>query len=64
VIAVKSQRVLIGSFYVQLFSSAIFHSLIHHSLYQLSAGSELLLKSGGHISAFIVYPLTNSLAFK
>jgi S-DNA-T family DNA segregation ATPase FtsK/SpoIIIE len=30
----------------------------------LSAGSELLLKSGGHISAFIVYPLTNSVGLQ
>jgi S-DNA-T family DNA segregation ATPase FtsK/SpoIIIE len=62
--AVKSQRVLIGSFYVQLFSSAIFHSLIHSQPLSLSAGSELLLKSGGHISAFIVYPLTNSVGLQ
>ena len=61
---VKSQRVLIGSFYVQLFSSAIFHSLIHSQPLSLSAGSELLLKSGGHISAFIVYPLTNSVGLQ
>ena len=61
---VKSQRVLIGSFYVQLFSSAIFHSLIHSQPLSLSSGSELLLKSGGHISAFIVYPLTNSVGLQ
>ena len=61
---VKSQRVLIGSFYVQLFSSAIFHSLIHSQPLSLSAGSELILKSGGHISAFIVYPLTNSVGLQ
>jgi len=61
---VKSQRVLIGSFYVQVFSSAIFHSLIHAQPLSLSSGSELLLKSGGHISAFIVYPLTNSVGLQ
>ena len=61
---VKSQRVLIGSFYVQLFSSAIFHSLIHSQPLSLSSGSDLLLKSGGHISAFIVYPLTNSVGLQ
>ena len=61
---VKSQRVLIGSFYVQIFSSAIFHSLIHSQPLSLSSGSELLLKSGGHISAFIVYPLTNSVGLQ
>jgi len=61
---VKAQRVLVGTFWVQIFSSAMFHSLIHAQPLSLSSGSELLLKSGGHISAFIVYPLTNSVGLQ
>ena len=56
---VKSQKVLIGTFWVQIISSAAFHSLIHSEPVPISAGSELITKSGGHISAFIVHPLTN-----
>ena len=56
---VKSQKVLIGTFWVQIISSASFHSLIHSEPVPISAGSELITKSGGHISAFIVHPLTN-----
>jgi S-DNA-T family DNA segregation ATPase FtsK/SpoIIIE len=59
-----SQRVLIGSLWIQIFSSSIFHSLIHSEPLSLSSGSELLLKSGGHLSAFIVYPLTNSVGLQ
>ncbi len=61
---VKAQRVLVGTFWVQIFSSAMFHSLIHAQPLSLSSGSELLLKSGGHISAFVVYPLTNSVGLQ
>ena len=61
---VKAQRVLVGTFWVQIFSSAIFHSLIHSQPLSLSSGTELLLNSGGHISAFIVYPLTNSVGLQ
>jgi len=61
---VKAQRVLVGTFWVQIFSASIFHSLIHAQPLSLSAGSELLLKSGGHISAFLVYPLTNSVGLQ
>ena len=61
---VKAQRVLVGTFWVQIFSASIFHSLIHTQPLSLSAGSDLLLKSGGHISAFIVYPLTNSVGLQ
>jgi len=61
---VKAQRVLVGTFWVQIFSASMFHSLIHAQPLSLSAGSELLLKSGGHISAFIVYPLTNSVGLQ
>ena len=56
---IKSQKVLIGTFWVQIISSAAFHSLIHSDPVPISAGSELITKSGGHISAFIVHPLTN-----
>ena len=56
---VKSEKVLTGTFYVQIISSASFHSLIHAEPVPISAGSELLIKSGGHVSAFIVHPLTN-----
>ena len=56
---VKSEKVLTGTFYVQIISSASFHSLIHTEPVPISAGSELLTKSGGHVSAFIVHPLTN-----
>ena len=59
-----SQRVLIGTLWIQIFSSSIFHSLIHSEPIPLSSGSELLLKSGGHLSAFIVYPLTNSVGLQ
>ena len=59
-----SQRVLIGTLWIQIFSSSIFHSLIHSEPLSLSSGSELLLKSGGHLSAFIVYPLTNSVGLQ
>ena len=59
-----SQRVLIGTLWIQIFSSSIFHSLIHSEPLPLSSGSELLLKSGGHLSAFIVYPLTNSVGLQ
>jgi S-DNA-T family DNA segregation ATPase FtsK/SpoIIIE len=59
-----SQRVLIGTLWIQIFSSSIFHSLIHSQPLSLSSGSELLLKSGGHLSAFIVYPLTNSVGLQ
>ena len=56
---VKSEKVLTGTFYVQIISSASFHSLIHAEPVPISGGSELLIKSGGHVSAFIVHPLTN-----
>ena len=56
---VKSEKVLTGTFYVQIISSAAFHSLIHAEPVPISAGSEVISKSGGHVSAFIVHPLTN-----
>ena len=57
---VKSQKVLVGTFYVQIISSAAFHSLIHNEPLSISSGTDLISKSGGHISAFLVHPLTNS----
>ncbi len=61
---VSSQRVIVGTLWIQIFASAIFHSLIHAEPLSLSAGSQILLKSGGHFSAFIVYPLTNSVGLQ
>ena len=61
---VKSQKVLVGTFWVQIISSATFHSLIHDEPLPISAGSDLISKSGGHISAFLVHPLTNSLGLQ
>jgi DNA segregation ATPase FtsK/SpoIIIE-like protein len=61
---VKSQKVLVGTFWLQIISSAAFHSLIHTEPLSISAGSELISKSGGHISAFLVHPLTNSLGIQ
>ena len=57
---IKSQKVLAGTFWVQIVSSATFHSLIHAEPVPISAGSNLITQSGGHVSAFIVHPLTNS----
>ena len=61
---VKSQKVLAGTFWVQIISSAAFHSLIHTEPLSISAGSELISKSGGHVSAFLVHPLANSLGIQ
>ena len=61
---VKSQKVLVGTFYVQIISSAAFHSLIHNEPLSISSGTDLISKSGGHISAFLVHPLTNSLGIQ
>ncbi len=62
--SVKSQKVLVGTFWVQITSSAAFHSLIHTEPLPISAGTALLSKSGGHISAFLVHPLANSLGIQ
>jgi len=62
--AVPAQKVLIGSFWIQITSSAAFHSLIHTQPLSPKAGSEVLAKSGGHISAFIVHPLANSVGLE
>jgi len=60
----NSQRILVGTFWVQVFSSGMFHSLIHSSPMPLSAGQEILLKSGGYVSALFVYPLSESLGMQ
>jgi len=60
----NSQRILVGTFWVQVFSSGMFHSLIHTSPMPLSAGQEVLLKSGGYVSALFVYPLSESLGIQ
>ena len=62
--AVPAQKVLIGSFWIQITSSAAFHSLIHTQPLSPKAGAELLAKSGGHVSAFIVHPLANSVGLE
>ena len=49
-----------GTIYVQIISSGLFHSLIHIEPLSLSSGSNVLMKSGGYFSALYVYPLFNS----
>ena len=56
---VKPQKVLMGTIYVQIISSGLFHSLIHIEPLSLSSGSNVLMKSGGYFSALYVYPLFN-----
>ena len=45
-----------------IFTSALFHFYIHAEPLSISVGTTALQKSGGFISAFIVYPLNNLLA--
>ena len=61
---VKPQKVLIGTIYVQIMSSGLFHSLIHIEPLSLSSGSNVLMKSGGYFSALYVYPLFNSVGLQ
>ena len=56
---IKSQKVLVGTFWVQIFSSALFHFYIHPQPLPISVGGEILQRAGGFASAFIVYPLNN-----
>lgn len=56
---IKSQKVLVGTFWVQIFSSALFHFYIHPQPLPISVGGEILQRAGGFVSAFIVYPLNN-----
>ena len=61
---VKPQKVLMGTIYVQIISSGLFHSLIHIEPLSLSSGSNVLMKSGGYFSALYVYPLFNSVGLQ
>ncbi len=56
---IQSQKVLVGTFWVQIFSSALFHFYIHPQPLPISVGGEILQRAGGFVSAFIVYPLNN-----
>src|SRR6056300_1309235 len=56
---IKSQKLLVGTFWVQIFSSALFHFYIHPQPLPISVGGEILQRAGGFVSAFIVYPLNN-----
>ena len=56
---INSQKVLVGTFWVQIVSSALFHFYIHPEPLPISVGGEVLQKAGGFVSAFIVFPLTN-----
>lgn len=58
---IKSQNVFIGTIWVQIFSASLFHFYIHSEPLSISVGSNILQKSGGFVSAFIVYPLNNLL---
>ncbi len=58
---IKSQNVFIGTIWVQIFSASLFHFYIHSEPLSISVGSSILQKSGGFVSAFIVYPLNNLL---
>ena len=58
---VKAQKVFVGTLWVQIFSSSLFHFYIHSEPLSISVGSEILQKSGGFVSAFIVFPLNNLL---
>ena len=56
---INSQKVLVGTFWVQIVSSALFHFYIHPQPLPISVGGDVLQKAGGFVSAFIVFPLTN-----
>jgi len=58
---IKSQNVFIGTIWVQIFSASLFHFYIHAEPLSISVGSNILQKSGGFVSAFIVFPLNNLL---
>ncbi len=58
---IKSQNVFLGTIWVQIFSASLFHFYIHAEPLSISVGSNILQKSGGFFSAFIVYPLNNLL---
>ena len=54
---VKPEKVFVGSIYVLMSSTALFHSLIHANPQPFEAGTEILKNSGGYVSSFIAYPL-------
>ena len=54
---VQPQKVFIGSIYVLMSATALFHSLIHANPQPFEAGTEILKNSGGYVSSFIAYPL-------
>ena len=56
---INSQKVLVGTFWVQIVSSSLFHFYIHPQPLPISVGGDVLQKAGGFVSAFIVFPLTN-----
>ena len=58
---IKSQNVFTGTICVQICSASLFHFYIHSEPLSISVGSNILQKSGGFVSAFIVYPLNNLL---
>ena len=55
--SINPQKVFIGSIYVLMSSTALFHSLIHTNPQPFHAGTQILKNSGGYISSFIAYPL-------
>jgi len=55
--SINPQRVFVGSAYVLMTSTALFHSLIHANPQPFEAGAEVLRNSGGYVSSFISYPL-------
>ena len=58
---IKSQNVFLGTIQVQIFSASLFHFYIHAEPLSISVGSNILQKTGGFVSAIIVYPLNNLL---
>ena len=55
--SINPQKVFIGSIYVLMSSTALFHSLIHTNPQPFHAGTQILKNSGGYVSSFIAYPL-------
>ena len=61
---IQSQNVFVGSIYVLVTSTALFHSLIHTNPQPYTAGSHILKNSGGYVSSFIAYPLSKSIGIE
>ena len=55
--SINPQKVFVGSLYVLMTSTALFHSLIHANPQPFQAGTQILKNSGGYVSSFIAYPL-------